>query len=274
MKRTGKKLNIKRLVLLAAGLVVLGGTSLPARALDLFTLWSQPEIPLDLTPGSWVDYRSQVMAGGRQETDLTRVACLAAPTGSPTGALVFEIMPLVEEDDGSLNPQPGQGVWLLVSADVAQREGELLDSVLQIWQWEGGVARELSLAELRQDPLVAANMRDKFIPDQVEEKDPTTRIISGRQFLCEQLVMSARDTQSIDLPAGKMTQVSVHEVTAAFSSQLPLLGLAYATERISSESKFSDPHPRVRVPPARVRVEVMEMVANGRDATSQLGPGR
>ncbi len=273
MQPIGPKSNISPRAVLLVGIIALLGTSVPARALDIFTLWHQQEIPLDLTPGSWVDYRSQVMAAGRQDTDLTRVVCLSSTPDSPAGTLVFEIMPLAEDDKGALHPRPGQGVWLLVSADVSRRQGALMDAVLEAWQWDGGVARELSLAELREDPLAAETLRSAFVAERVDKRDATTRIIAGQQFLCEQLVMSAADTQSVTLPAGKMTQISVHEVTAAYNPQLPLLGLAYATERISFETKFDSPNPRVRPPGAKIRVEVMEMVNFGHDAKSLLGRG-
>jgi len=249
------------------------GTSVPARALDLFTLWRQSELPLDLAPGTWADYRSQVMTGGRSETGLTRVACLAAPRGEPDGSRVFEIVPLQEDEQGNLGPVPGSGVWLLVSADIARREGDLLDLVQEAWQWEDGRARKLSLDSMREDPLAAGFLQRGFEADSVEHKGPATRIIAGRQFLCRQLVLSARDTQSVDLPAGRMTQWTLHEITVAFDAGLPLLGVAYAAERISSRSTFDPPHPRLRPPPPRIRVEVMELVDFGCDATSLLGRG-
>ncbi len=273
MTLTGPRSNTSRLAVLAACLVAFQGMSVPAHALDLFTLWQQQEVPLDLTPGSRVDYRHQVMSGGRRKTDLTRIACLPAPAGAPDGALVFEILPLTETDDGSVHPVPGQGVWLLVSGDIASRHGDLIDRVREAWQWEDGRSRPLSLDEMRQDPLAAGILHSGFVADEVRKGDPTTRIISGRQFLCDQLVLSARDTQSVNLPAGRMTQVTSHEVTAAFNPELPLLGLAYATERTSAESKFDAPNPRINAPPARIRVEVMEMIDFSRDAHSRLGRG-
>ncbi len=257
----------------AACLAVLLGTGVSARALDLFTLWRQPDLPLDLTPGSWADYRHQTMTGGRRDTDLTRVVCLAAPEGRPAGDRVFEVIPLQEDDQGRLEPVPGQGVWLLVSGDIARRSGDLWDLVREAWQWDGGEARRLSVDQMRQDPLTAGFLQGDFAPDKVEHQEPATRIIDRRQFLCSQMVLSARDTQSVDLPAGRMLQTSLHEVTAAFNPELPLLGVAYAAERISSQSSFETPNPRFHAPAPRIRVEVMELVAFGRDGVSVLGRG-
>ncbi len=249
------------------------GAGFPARALDLFTLWRQPEIPLDLTPGSWVIYRSQTLASGRQDVGLTRIACLPAPGGADDGDRVFEIMPVEERDDGTLEPEPGQGVWLWLDGSLADRQGDLLDNVREAWQWDDGRAVPLDPRSLKDDPLAGQILRSAFTPDTVERHDPTTRIIAGRQFLCEQLVMAARDTQTAELPAGRMIQVSSHEVTAAFSPELPLLGLAFVSERIMSESSLDGGRSRFRAPPPRVRVEVMELVAFGADAESLLGAG-
>ena len=67
MRPTGKRSNTSPLVGLTlvwvtCGLVAPGAQ--PACALDVFTLWRQPELPLRMEEGAWADYRSQVMAGG------------------------------------------------------------------------------------------------------------------------------------------------------------------------------------------------------------------
>ena len=272
MPSIGKRSNTSGLLIL----LCLGGLLLarPVLGLDVFTLWRQAEIPLSLEPGSRVDFRSQIMAGGRREEGLTRVVCLAAPAGAPAGSVVFEILPLQESADGRLDPVPGQGAWLLVSEAIVERQGRLLDCLLEIWQWEDGRPTRLTREELREDPLLAASLRSDFRADRVEVRDPTTRIISGRQFLCDQLVMTAADTQSVQLPAGRMVQITSHEITVAVNSELPILGFAFASERITASSTLDPPSDRMQPPPPRVRVEVMELVGFGEDGVSVLGPGR
>ncbi|MGD9548917.1 MAG: hypothetical protein AB7V45_15415 [Candidatus Krumholzibacteriia bacterium] len=244
-----------------------------AAALDLFTLWRQPEIPLNLEPGSWVDYRSQVMAGGRREESLTRVVCLPPPPGSPAGSLVLEILPLVEDAGGKLEPMPGEGTWLLVSGEIRSRRGSALDAVREIWRWREGVGRRSSRQELLDDPLVRASLDSDFQADRIETGTPTNRIVSGRQFLCDQLVLTAADSQSVDLPAGRLVQVTNQEITVAVNAEIPLLGLAFASERIRAESTLDPPGDGKRLPPPRMRVEVMELVGFGSGAQPRLGTG-
>ncbi len=68
----------------------------PVGALDVFTLWRQPELPLNLTEGAWADFRSQVMAGGKRDEGLTRVSCLGLEHGSDDETFLLEILPLDE----------------------------------------------------------------------------------------------------------------------------------------------------------------------------------
>ena len=83
MRATGKRSSTDPhrwwLIVLVAAL--LGGAP-PACALDLFTLWRQPDLPFAMTEGAWVDYRTQVMAGGRQQEDLLRLVCVADDCGA------------------------------------------------------------------------------------------------------------------------------------------------------------------------------------------------
>jgi hypothetical protein len=238
----------------------------PVRALDVFTLWNQPEIPLNLVEGAWVEYQMQVMAGGRQETGLTRVVCL----GRDKDTWLLELLPLDEAEDGARTPVPGEGAQLRLSVAALESRGHLLDAVVEAVQWRNGVAENVSLAELRNDPLVAASLDSEFRPQETEEEDPTTRVISTRQFLCRQFVMSAADTQSVDLPAGRMVQVTTREISAAVNAEIPFLGVAYAAERIRSDSHLDPPSDRMGPPPPRIRVEVMELVGLGTGATAVL----
>ena len=243
----------------------------PVRALDVFTLWRQPNVPLHMAEGEWADYRFQVTAGGRQEQSLTRVACLDRAAGTDDQAWVVEVLPLAEEPGGRLVPVPGEGLRLRLSRKLLSRTGSLLDHVLGAKQWTGGRATELSAAQLRGDPLIADSFREDFLASTVTTGQPTTRVIGGVQYLCDQSVMAAADTQVAALPAGNLRQVTTRELTAATNPDLPFLGLAYATERVRADSSLDRPGGRLRPPPARVRVEVMELVAHGKGARPVLG---
>jgi hypothetical protein len=258
-----------RLALLAL-LVVLGAG--PAQALDFFTLWRQPNIPLQMIEGAWADYRTQVMAGGRRETDQVRISCLGRDFGSNDDSWIIELLYLEEKEDGSLVPVPGQGTRLRVSHDLLKRQGQLMDHVLEIHQWRDGRGERISPEDLKDDPLLAASLSSDFLPDDLEISGQTTRVIQGRQLLCDQFAMASADTQTARLPAGTMVQVSTWEVTAAVNSDVPFLGLAYVTERIQSESRLDPPNKRMQMPPARIRVELMELVAYGTGAVAVLAP--
>ena len=270
MRPIGKRSNTRGFIALTAILFVLSGVR-PARALDVFTLWKQPQIPLRLVEGEWADYRFEVMSGGRQERSLTRVACLDRAGGTDDQGWVVEILPLTEEPDGQLTPVAGEGLRLRLSRRLANRTGSLLDHVLGARQWTAGQASELSADQLREDPLLAESFREDFTAATAQIGTPTTRVVGGVQYLCDQTVMAAADTQVATLPAGRLRQVTVRELVAATHEDLPFLGLAYASERVRSESTLDPEGGRLRPPPARVRVEIMELVAHGRGARPALG---
>ena len=235
----------------------------PAKALDIFTLWQQPMIPLEMHEGAWADYRTQVMAGGKRQHSLTRVVCLDREAGTDDDSWLVELLSLEEKPDGSLVPIPGQGLRLRISRFILSREGFLLDAVTDIVQWQDGHSQATTVAELRSDPLISASLESDFHPGDVQIGKQTTRVIQGRQYLCDQFVFSASDTQTADLPAGRMVQLTTHEVTAAVNSSIPFLGLAYVTERIRAESTLDPPSRKFSPPPAKVRVEIMELVGFG-----------
>ncbi len=243
----------------------------PAAALDLFTLWRQPEIPLNLEAGSWVDYRSQVMAGGRREEGLTRVVCLSG--SADDGPIVLELLPLAEMADGSLEPLAGQGAVVELSRGVLDRQGSLLDAVISVRHWQEGQVREITPQELRDDPLISTSFISDFVPDEVHSQQSTTRVVAGRQFTCRQWVMASADTQSVVMPAGRMNQISSREIAAAVHEDIPLLGLAYASERVRAVSNLDPPNRKIPLPPDRIRVEVMELVGFGRGAQPHLASG-
>jgi hypothetical protein len=272
MRRTGRRSSTRGAVVLAALAIVLSGVR-PARALDVFTLWKQPQVPLRLVEGAWADYRFQVMASGRQEESITRVACLGPEAGTDARAWVVEVLPLREVAPGRLEPVPGEGLRLKLSRRLAGRTGNLLDHVLEARQWTAGRATELAPADLRNDPLLADSFNEEFTAATVTRGTPTTRVVGGAQYFCEQVVMAAADTQVARLPAGQVRQVTTRELTAATNDDLPFLGLAYASERIRSESTVEPAAGRLRPPPGRIRVEIMELVAHGQGARAALGQG-
>ncbi len=260
--------------ILAVAVVALTVMAAPVAALDLFTLWRQPEIPLHISEGDWVDYRTQVMAGGRRESGITRVACLSLADGSDDKSLLLELLPLEEQPDGTLLPVPGEGARVRLSRDILQRKGPLLASVISVRHWQDGQARDISPEELREDPLISTSFQTDFQPDEVFSQHSTTRVVAGRQFTCRQWILASADTQSVRMPAGEMIQISTREIAAAIHEEIPFLGLAYASERVRAVSTLDPPNRNIPVPPARIRVEVMELVDFGHDAKPHLSGGR
>lgn len=242
----------------------------PASALDVFTLWRQPEIPLRLEEGAWVDYRTQVMAGGRREHGATRLACLGRAGAGADASWILEILPLAEPEPGRLVPVREGGVRLEVAPDLLAREGRLLDLVRSALQWRDGVPGELSLEQLRENPLLASSLEDEFLAEEVARKHATTRVVSGRELLCEQLVLTADDSVAEELPAGRVLQETVREISVAVQAEVPFLGLVYVAERVTSESRLDPPSDRFRDPPPQVRVEIMELVGFGTGAKAVL----
>lgn len=275
MLSTGKRSNIRNilgftLLWVACGMISSGVR--PVRALDVFTLWRQPELPLRMVEGAWADYRTQVMVGGRRDEGLTRIICLDRANGSDDETWLLELIPLDELPDGSFVPVPGEGARLRLSRTMLNRQGHLLDAVVEVEKWRDGIPEKISEDQLRNDPLVSASLDTEFTPDRTERKDPTNRVVSGTQYLCEQFIMSAADTQSADLPAGRMIQTTTREITAAVHEEIPFLGLAFAAERVRSESKLDPPSRKFSAPPPQVRVEVMELLGFGYHAKPVLGP--
>jgi len=242
----------------------------PATALDFFTLWQRPELPLDLGAGRWADYRRQALAEGRRRDDLVRIQCLGQDS---RGRWVLEVLPLAEPEPGVFAVPAGEGLRLVLDAAVTERRGDITAAVAEVRLWRDGEERVLDRREWRRDPLVTASFSGDFRPDVVQERDPTVRVIAGRELLCRQLTFAASDSQVARLPQGQMIQVASQEVSAAVHPDIPLLGLAYATERIRAESRLEPPSDRLRPPPAQVRIEILECLDFGDDATPALAPG-
>ena len=268
MRPTGKRSNTSRTrrpatLLLAA--LLLGAP--PASALDVFTLWRQPGIPFSMTEGAWADYRTQVMAAGRREHGITRLACLDRAGGTDDETWVLEILPLVENPGGTRTPVPGEGVRLRVERSLAARQGSLLDAIREARHWRDGQVAILTRQELRENPLVAASLEDAFLAGMVQDQGPTTRVVETRELLCRQMVLTAADTAVADLPAGRMIQETLREISVAVHPEVPFLGLVYVAERVRSESRLDPPSRRFRPPAPQVRVEIMELVGFGLGAT-------
>lgn len=274
MRRTGKRSGTRSLPAPAAALlaaILLTTAVVPgATALDFFTLWRQPQIPLRIREGAWIDYRAQVMAGGRREESLMRLSCLERADGSDERTWVLELLPLTHDESGARVPVAGEGTRLRVSRDLLRRQGTLLEAVLEVRQWRDGQSRILDPRELQDDPLVSASLTAEFRADRIETGAPTTRVIDGRQLLCRQFVFSAADSQGADLPAGRMIQISTWEITAAVDSTIPFLGLAFVAERVRAESRLDPPSRRFSPPAPRAKVEIMECLAFGSGARPHL----
>jgi len=242
-----------------------------AGALDIFTLWRQPQVPLRLEVGAWAEYKSTSLASGRRGEDLLRIQCVGQPDGGrgEADSWLLEIVPLTAS--GSLlRPQPGEGVRLRLSSAVLARQGDLLDAVVSVKRWQKGVVTQLSAAEWRDDPLVADTFGRDFRADQVEVKERGVRVIGKRELDCEQFVFTAQDTQSVRIPAGQLVQVTREEVTAAVHREIPFLGLAYVAERVRSESHLDPPSSRFSPPAPQASVQTLECVGYGMGARSLL----
>lgn len=238
----------------------------PAPALDLFTLWQRPELPLNLAEGLWADYRRQALTGGRRTEDLLRIQCLGR---DDAGHWVLEVLPLAEPSPDEFVIVAGEGLRLRLSAAVQTRTGGILAVVETVHLWRNGKVRRLEREQWRQDPLITASFSGDFQPTQVEERHPTIRVIGGHELMCRQFVFAAVDTQRAVSAVGEMVQISSQEVSAAVHPELPLLGLAYVTERVRHESVL-DPPGRRRPPPPQVRVEILECIGFGDDARPAL----
>ncbi|HOX25813.1 MAG TPA: hypothetical protein PLL30_10410 [Candidatus Krumholzibacteria bacterium] len=240
-----------------------------ASALDLFTLWQRPELPLDLAAGQWADYRRQALTEGRRTDDLLRIQCLGQDA---QGRWLLEVLPLVETDPAVFAVVPGEGLRLWFSGALAERTGSIVDAVDEVRLWRDGEEQVLDRREWRRDPLVTASFSGEFRPELVEEREATVRVISGRELTCRQMVFAAADTQVARLPNSTMTQTSSQEVSAAVNPSIPLLGLAYVTERLRAESRLDPPSDRLSPPPPQIRVEILECIDFGSGARPALGP--
>ncbi len=172
MRSTGKRSNTSARRRWASGVaVVLLVAGSPALALDLFTLWRQPEIPLR-SGGAWVDYRTQVMAGGRREPGCTHLACLDGSGGATTNPGSSSSCPWTKRADGTLVPVPrAMGTRLRHFAAASARAGALLDARARDRQWRDGDARRRSpRPSCATTPWWPPRWRPSSCPTRVEEK--------------------------------------------------------------------------------------------------------
>jgi hypothetical protein len=246
--------------LLALSLAWAGG----AAALDVFTLWQQPEAPLRIAPGCRADYQGTTLEAGRRQVDVVRIQCV----GESETAWLIEILPLSEGDAGR-EPLPGEGLRLALAKGLADRAGTLVEHVLAVVQWQEGTARALPPEQWRDDPLTGAFVESALVPEEKIVEGLTTRVVGEADLLCEQFTLVASDTTVITLPRGRMTQIHRREVSAAVNAAVPFLGIAYAAERTETRSEL-DPAGRREPPPPSVRVEIMELLDFGDDAEAGL----
>lgn len=258
------------LPLLLALAVAAAVTARDAAALDLFTLWREPQIPLRLEIGAWAEYRSVTLEAGQRREELLRLQCVGRAGG---GAWRIELVPLVE-DGRRRTPAPGEGVAFELDDRVRRREGRLADLVGSVTRWREGRATTLAAAEWREEPLVASSLGADFAAERVDAGGPTTRVVEGLSLLCRQLTLTADDTLRVELPRGTLVQVRTREISAAVHPDIPFLGLAFAAERTVAAGKVEPPSPRRADPPPSVRVDSLELLAFGGGARPLLGPAR
>ena len=226
-------------------------------------------IPLQLMVGDWVDYSNTTLAGGRRSQGIVRIQCVEEIGAGPDRSWLIEMLPLTEIA-GGLEPQPGQGWLLQISAKLLRREGELTGIIERIVEWTDGQPTELTPAQWRDDPLIAASLEAEFTPQAAELIGTSIRVVAGQHLSCDHFQFTAADTQRVTLPRGCLEQVSVWEVTVAVNNQVPFLGIVFASERTKSQSSLDPPSERFELPPPTTKVETMELVAYGNGARPTL----
>lgn len=239
---------------------------MPAGALDVLTLWRQPELPLRLRAGAWAEYRQGTMAGGPQDEDLVRIQVVG---GSEAAGWTVEVLPL-DESSGRRVPVPGEGVAIDLLPAFSRRQGRMVDVVAKVTRWQKGKARQMPAEEWRDDPLVASSL-EEFTLDRVREAGATVRVVAGQSLQARQLILAAADTQRVRLPRGDMLQTVEREISVALADPVPFLGIAYASERVVAKSVLDPPSDRFKAPPPEVRVQTLELLAFGADAVPLLG---
>jgi len=281
MRRTGKKLSIEKCSKghrhhvdgwqgkLSAVLIVLMVLPLPASALDLFTLWRQPMLPLHMIVGSWVDYNTVSQAEGKRSENLVRIQCISRFGDEKSGGWIVEIVPL-HERNGSLTPVLGEGLRLYLSQRLLRRDADLKHVIERVERWQDGRATELPPAEWRENPFVASSLKAEFAPDSSELVSSSIRVVSGREIPCDHFQMTATDTQRVTLPKGQLEQVSRWEITTAINANVPFLGIVFAAERTYAESRLHPPSERFTPPPPVTRIETMELIGYGNEAAPIL----
>ena len=168
----------------------------------------------------------------------------------PTPPGSWRWCPWQEGPDGTCTPLPADGVQLTVAASILGRDGSLLDHVLEARRWLDGRWEPFDRQDLRRDPLLASSLEQDFVAGRVQADPPTTRVIGGRELLCDQFTLAAADTQVAALPAGRMIQVTSREIAVAVHPEVPFLGLAYAAERVRAESSLGSPQQPPAAPAA------------------------
>jgi len=257
--------QVGRLWITPAVLALILSWAVPGQALDLFTLWRQPMIPLHLMAGDWADYHSTSLHGGRRSTNTVRVQCVGSTETAEGRSWLIELIPLSEAPSG-LQPIPGEGLLLQLADGILRREGALLDLTQRVVQWEDGVPHELSPDQWRDDPLVASSLESEFEPESVELTGSTNRMVGRQKLACDVFELAAADTQRISLPHGAMEQIALWEVAAEVNSEVPFFGVVFISERTASQSRLDPPSARFTPPPPVIEVETMELIGYGSGA--------
>ena len=250
----------QRVITLALLLLLLS----PAYGLDLFTLWQQPEIPLDMQVGARLDFRTMKVESGRRTHGAVRIQCVRH---TPEG-WVIEIIPMTSEDNSLVVPELVQAWQFVLDDGFSKREKTMSSLVSSVVKLDGTNKTPVSDKEWKSNPLIKSAFTDGFVPGNVEEHQQASRIISGVTLMCDQLVLTANTTNSIELPNGTMEQSSNRVVTVSVHKDIPLLGIAYAVEKLEIKSKFISGKGSRKSPPAEVSIETMELVDYGLDAVS------
>ncbi|MCP4145050.1 MAG: hypothetical protein GY752_07165 [bacterium] len=236
----------------------------PAYGLDLFTLWQQPEIPLDMQVGARLDFRTMKVESGRRSHGAVRVQCVR----HSSEGWVIEIIPMISENNSLVVPELVEAWQFVLDDDFSKREKELSSLVSSVVKLDGTIKSPVNDKEWKSNPLIKSAFTDGFVPGNVEEHQQASRIISEETLMCDQLVLTANTINSIELPNGTLEQSSNRVVTVSVHKDIPLLGIAYAVEKLEIKSKFISGKGSRKSPPTEVSIETMELVDYGLDAVS------
>jgi hypothetical protein len=236
----------------------------PVYGLDLFTLWQQSEVPLTMESGARLDFRTMKVEQGRRSHGAVRIQCV----GHSSDGWIIEIIPMEAGKSSLIIPKPVQAWQFVLNEDFLNREKDLSSLVSSVVMLDGTQQTVVAEKEWKSNPLVQTSFSSEFVPDRIELHKQSSRIVSGKTLMCEQLVLSADTVNSIELPRGAMEQTCSRIVTASVNKEIPLLGVAYVVEKLEIRSRFVSEKNKIKSPPPENIIETMELVDYGLDATS------